>query len=272
MGAADPRRLPRRSTSAPGSRTDGAARPRRRHRPYSLSDHPDRRRGGRGPAAGPPATGSAAGSGHRQQCRRLPDRAGGHDRAVAGRRHCRAGGRGRSGGSPRPVRCRRHRGLPRAGPLRRPGTPRSPWPRGAGCAIAASRSWWPTGPRSPGTLALALAGAARCVLRETLVLGRQGEAGGWLRSRTEAYRDGRPIWLEEHDLDPDGIRNLPGLLGPARVIDSLVSLGPPPEAVPRRPGELSAARGCRYGAAAAGRRPGGITSERLGSAGAESGR
>ena len=79
-------------------------------------------------------------------------------------------------------------------------------------------------------LALALEGDARCVLRETLVLGRQGETGGWLRSRTEAYRDGCPIWLEEQDLDPDGIRSLPGILGPARVIDSLVSLGPPPEA------------------------------------------
>ena len=85
------------------------------------------------------------------------------------------------------------------------------------------------------TLGITLTGDARCVLRETLVLGRTGEAGGRLRSLTKADRDGRPIWIEEHDLDPNGIRNLPGLLGPARVMDSLVSLGPRPDAVPHGP-------------------------------------
>ncbi len=80
------------------------------------------------------------------------------------------------------------------------------------------------------TLVVALSGSARCVLRETVVFGRQGEAGGRLLSRTDASRDGRPIWLEELDLDASGIRNLPGVLGRHRVMDSLVSLGAHPDA------------------------------------------
>ena len=79
------------------------------------------------------------------------------------------------------------------------------------------------------TLVVELAGSARCVLRETVVLGRADETGGRLLSRTDVRREQRPIWLEELDLDPNGIRNLPGVLGRHRVIDSLVSLGPHPE-------------------------------------------
>ena len=79
------------------------------------------------------------------------------------------------------------------------------------------------------TLVVEVAGSARCVLRETVVLGRAHETGGRLLIRTDVCRDERQIWLEEQDLDPNGLRNLPGVLGRHRVIDSLVSLGPDPE-------------------------------------------
>ncbi|HET9648616.1 MAG TPA: urease accessory protein UreD [Microlunatus sp.] len=68
------------------------------------------------------------------------------------------------------------------------------------------------------------AGGATAALRETLVLGRSGEAGGRLRSRTAVFRDERPVLLEDLLLDPVDRRG-PGLLGSARVLDSLLELG-----------------------------------------------
>jgi urease accessory protein len=79
------------------------------------------------------------------------------------------------------------------------------------------------------TLIVTMAGAARCRLRETLILGRSGERGGRLRTRTEVSRDGRPVWLEEQSFDHD--RTLPGILGPHRVVDALIDLGPGPAPV-----------------------------------------
>jgi urease accessory protein len=99
------------------------------------------------------------------------------------------------------------------------------------------------------------------LLRETLVLGRTGETGGRLRSRTRVGRaadeSGRgarsehgwhlpahELFVEDLDLGAD--RSLPGILGPARVVDSLLLLGArPPDAHPddayprtRRPSRL----------------------------------
>ncbi|MCB7136920.1 urease accessory protein UreD [Cellulosimicrobium marinum] len=88
---------------------------------------------------------------------------------------------------------------------------------------------------------------AVALLRETLVLGRTGETGGRLRASTRVERrtgepgapaGSEPAWppvrelfVEDLDLGPD--RGLPGILGPARVVDSVLLAGtrpPPPHA------------------------------------------
>jgi len=66
-------------------------------------------------------------------------------------------------------------------------------------------------------LSVDLAGSARVVLRETLVLGRSGEAPGALRSRTDVHRDGVPVLVEELDASLG--------LGPHRVVDQVLCLG-----------------------------------------------
>ncbi|WP_068160400.1 urease accessory protein UreD [Rhodococcus phenolicus] len=65
---------------------------------------------------------------------------------------------------------------------------------------------------------------ARVVLRETLVLGRSGERGGAVRSRTVATCEGRPLLVEDLDLSPQ-VRALPGVVGSHRVVDSVLALG-----------------------------------------------
>jgi urease accessory protein len=77
------------------------------------------------------------------------------------------------------------------------------------------------------TLELEADGAATVAVRETLVLGRSGELGGRLRNRTSITVAGRPALLEDQLLDPTGLRRLPGMLGDRRVIDSIITLGPP---------------------------------------------
>ena len=67
------------------------------------------------------------------------------------------------------------------------------------------------------TTTVDLAPGAGAVLRETLVLGRTGEPGGRLRTRTEVCRDGAPVLVEE--LDP------PLGLGRWRVVDQVLELG-----------------------------------------------
>ncbi|MBD5786650.1 urease accessory protein UreD [Cellulosimicrobium terreum] len=87
-----------------------------------------------------------------------------------------------------------------------------------------------------------LGAGAVALLRETLVLGRTGEDGGRLRSRTRAdlSAPGRPggrdtadrsreLFVEDLDLGAD--RGLPGILGDARVVDSALLLGARPPAV-----------------------------------------
>jgi urease accessory protein len=67
------------------------------------------------------------------------------------------------------------------------------------------------------------------VIRETVVLGRQGEAGGSLTSRLSITDPDGPVLTEE--LDVDGSFPEPGVLGPMRVLDAVVAVGfrPDPE-------------------------------------------
>jgi urease accessory protein len=78
------------------------------------------------------------------------------------------------------------------------------------------------------SLSIDLAPGARACLRDTLVLGREGEVGGAARLRTDARLDGRPLFAEE--LDVDGERPAPGVLGANRVLDSILFLGARPDA------------------------------------------
>jgi urease accessory protein len=81
------------------------------------------------------------------------------------------------------------------------------------------------------TLELDLADDARALLRETLVLGRTGEPGGRLRNQTVVRRAGQEVLVEDQRLHV-GERQLPGLLGPHRVIDTVLAFGVPiPEQV-----------------------------------------
>lgn len=66
---------------------------------------------------------------------------------------------------------------------------------------------------------------ARTRLRDTVVLGRSGEAGGRLRSDTRLTVGGEDVLVEQQVIDER--RHLPGLLGPHRVLDTMLSLGPP---------------------------------------------
>lgn len=90
------------------------------------------------------------------------------------------------------------------------------------------------------TTDIELAAGATACLRETLVFGRVGEVGGALRASTRAWLAGAELLVEELDLADAALRTAPGLLGPNRVIDSVLLLGAPAPAGP----ELSA--GTRY--------------------------
>jgi urease accessory protein len=82
------------------------------------------------------------------------------------------------------------------------------------------------------TLDLALGGSARLQLRETLVLGRDGQTGGRVRSRTGLRVGGVEVWREDADLDPAEIRDFPGLLAGRRVVDTLLTVGQPAPTAP----------------------------------------
>lgn len=82
------------------------------------------------------------------------------------------------------------------------------------------------------TLWLEGARSARLRLRETVVLGRDGQAGGRVRSRTGLVVDGEPVWREDIDLNPAGIRDRPGMLGGRRVVDTVITLGEPASPCP----------------------------------------
>ncbi|MGO2941704.1 MAG: urease accessory protein UreD [Brevibacterium aurantiacum] len=71
---------------------------------------------------------------------------------------------------------------------------------------------------------VSLGEAAVICLRETLVLGRSGEAGGNIRASTDIRgADGLPYFVEQLSLD--GARPRPGVLGRATVLDSAIVAG-----------------------------------------------
>ena len=91
------------------------------------------------------------------------------------------------------------------------------------------------------SLAIALHGSARAVLRETVVLGRSGQRGGRFRGELVAERDGVPLLA--HTLLLDGAD--PALTGPAgtasaHVVGTLAVLGEgfdgPPVGAGEQPG------------------------------------
>ncbi|MFF2328044.1 MULTISPECIES: urease accessory protein UreD [unclassified Streptomyces] len=81
------------------------------------------------------------------------------------------------------------------------------------------------GARVERTMEVALAAGARMLWRDTLVLGRSGERGGAVRATTRATYDGRDLLVEDLDLADPEMRELPGVLGPNRVIGSVTALG-----------------------------------------------
>lgn len=72
------------------------------------------------------------------------------------------------------------------------------------------------------TTRVRLAGGARVALRESVVLGRYGEAPGAVRQRTRTSEDGRSLLVEDLFLDAS---TAPGLLGGHRVLASVLLLG-----------------------------------------------
>ncbi|MFJ3145429.1 urease accessory protein UreD [Streptomyces halstedii] len=77
-----------------------------------------------------------------------------------------------------------------------------------------------------------LAPGARMLWRDTLVLGRSGERGGRVRATTRAVHDGRELLVEDLDLTDPDVRELPGILGPHRVIGAVTALGADPGGPP----------------------------------------
>ena len=77
------------------------------------------------------------------------------------------------------------------------------------------------------SLSVDAAAGATALIRETLILGRAGETGGWARERLEVRRAGAELLVEDQLLDPQA-RRRPGLLGDHRVVDTLLALGVDP--------------------------------------------
>jgi urease accessory protein len=78
-----------------------------------------------------------------------------------------------------------------------------------------------------------LAETALMCVRDSIVLGRHGEQPGQVTAETFVEYAGRPLFVETLELpvtvsgsSPDGVRApQPGLLGPARVVDSVIVAG-----------------------------------------------
>ncbi|HET7397324.1 MAG TPA: urease accessory protein UreD [Intrasporangium sp.] len=79
---------------------------------------------------------------------------------------------------------------------------------------------------------LDIAEGGRLLLRDVVVLGRHGERGGSLRCSTHATYAGAPLLVEQLELadGPDGLRCAPGVLGTARVVETITCVADP---VPR---------------------------------------
>lgn len=74
-------------------------------------------------------------------------------------------------------------------------------------------------------LRVQLHGDARCLLRETLVLGRHGEPGGRLHARVRVTRDGVPLLDDGLDTGDPAVVASPAVLGGARVAATLAVFG-----------------------------------------------
>ncbi|MFF9350031.1 urease accessory protein UreD [Streptomyces sp. NPDC014734] len=84
------------------------------------------------------------------------------------------------------------------------------------------------GARVVRSMDVVLAAGARMLWRDTLVLGRSGERGGSVRATTRVTYDGRELLVEDLDLTDPEVRELPGVLGPHRIIGAVTSLGSAP--------------------------------------------
>ncbi len=84
------------------------------------------------------------------------------------------------------------------------------------------------------SLRVDVASGGRALIRDVVVLGRHGERGGSLRCSTAIWHDGAPLLVEDLDLtsDPCGLRELPGVVGPYRVIETVICIADPIPAVP----------------------------------------
>ena len=88
---------------------------------------------------------------------------------------------------------------------------------------------------------------ARLRLRETVVLGRDGERGGRVVLRSRAHDDDGPLLVEE--VVAAGDRPVPGVLGGARVVDTVTDLrGTPDDDPADDPAALQAQRHRAVGA------------------------
>ena len=85
-----------------------------------------------------------------------------------------------------------------------------------------------------------LGAGAVAYVRETVVLGRTGETGGAVRSQLTVIQAAQPVLVEDMDLRDSGTRSLPGILGTARVIDTVALFGVRATANPALPA------GCRF--------------------------
>ncbi|MBO1756389.1 urease accessory protein UreD [Allobranchiibius sp. CTAmp26] len=69
-----------------------------------------------------------------------------------------------------------------------------------------------------------VAEGGRLLLRDTVGIGRSGQTGGSLTCRTRMSYAGTPAVAEDLDLSPES-RALPGMLGNARIVDTITALG-----------------------------------------------
>ncbi|MCI0154601.1 urease accessory protein UreD [Dermacoccus nishinomiyaensis] len=83
-----------------------------------------------------------------------------------------------------------------------------------------------TDARATRTTRADIADGGSLMLRDTLVLGRHGEAGGELVARTDISHAGRPALVEEFRLAADD--DAPGIRGGRRVVDQVTMLGSAP--------------------------------------------
>ncbi len=109
--------------------------------------------------------------------------------------------------------------------------------RGRGCLVAVSLTVHPgavlawsgeplvvcDGAQVVRTLDVDVADTGRLLLRDRVALGRTGQAGGDLTCRTTMTYGARPALVEELTLS--GAAAGPGVLGAARVVDSVTALG-----------------------------------------------